>query len=190
MSVYVTMKRQRGQLSALGAACCKGAPVPAVQVSGGLCVTPPTVWQCSGSSSSFNMESCSAYKAGRRKGNVWSDGFLTSQVTVRHDTALLSWKQLNTCLLMGSWKWIPCLDLLVCMAFTFLIKLSLSQPSSFLTFTLTILSPPSHCGGSEQVSGCVAGFKPQQLIYLNQEMLWFSNRERKRNKGEGEQIYL
>lgn len=34
----------------------------------------------------------------------------------------------------------------------------------------------------------MAGFKPQQLIYLNQEMLWFSNREKQKrgNKGEKE----
>ena len=52
----------------------------------------------------YYMMSCSVYKDGgrRRKGrDVWSDGVLTSQVTVRRDGALLSWAWLNTCLPMG-----------------------------------------------------------------------------------------
>ena len=65
---------------------------------------------------------------------------LPSQGTIMHDGALLSWTWLNTCLLMGSNEWIPCFALLACMAFALAIKLSLSQPTSFLTYTLLILS--------------------------------------------------
>ena len=69
------------------------------------------------------------------------------------DGALLSWRWLNTCLLMGSSEWIPCFALLAHAAFAFLTKLSLSQPTSFLTFTLLNLSPiPT---GEEWVSSCV-----------------------------------
>ena len=73
---------------------------------------------------------------------------LSSQGTVTCDGALLSWTWLNTCLLMGSSEWIPCFDLLACLAFGLPIKLSLFQPTSFLTFTLPVLSP-CHCEGSE-----------------------------------------
>ncbi|KAK4817083.1 LOW QUALITY PROTEIN: hypothetical protein QYF61_027914 [Mycteria americana] len=50
-------------------------------------------------------------------------------------------KWLNTCLPTGSSEGIPCFALLACAAFAFPIKLSSSQPSSFLTFALLILSP-------------------------------------------------
>ena len=89
--------------------------------------------------------SCSAYKAGgrRRKGGrtclKWQR--LSSQVTIRCDGALLSWRWLNTCLLMGSSEWIPCFALLVRGAFASPIKLSWSQPTVFFNFTLLILSP-------------------------------------------------
>ena len=66
---------------------------------------------------------------------------LPSQVTVTRGGALLSWRWLNTCLLMGSCELIPCFALLACVAFALPIKLSLSQPTSFCTFTLLILSP-------------------------------------------------
>ena len=36
------------------------------------------------------------------RGDIWSDGILSSQVTVMCDGALLSWRWLNTCLPMGS----------------------------------------------------------------------------------------
>jgi len=42
---------------------------------------------------------------------------------------------------MGSSELIPYLALLTCMAFVLPIELSLSQPMSFLTSTLLILSP-------------------------------------------------
>lgn len=62
-----------------------------------------------------------------------------------HGGALLSWGWLNTCLHMGWSEQIPCFALLACSAFAFPIKPSLSQPKSFLTFTLSIyplLIPP------------------------------------------------
>ena len=90
-----------------------------------------------------HMVSCAACKAGgrRRKGGCSEWWRLSSQVAIRRDGALLSWRWLNTCLLMGSGKLIPCLALLACTAFALPIKLSLSQPMNFLTFTLPILSP-------------------------------------------------
>ena len=43
-------------------------------------------------------------KAGMKEegGNTWRDGVLSSQVTIMCDGALLSWRWLYTCLLMGS----------------------------------------------------------------------------------------
>jgi len=67
------------------------------------------------------------------------------------DGALLSWRWLNTCLPMGSSERIPHLALLARAAFAFPIKLSLSQPTSFLTCTLLIL-PPIPPRGSEQAA--------------------------------------
>ena len=76
---------------------------------------------------------------------------LSSQITVTRDGALLSWRWLNTCLLMGSSELIPYLALLVCAAFALHIKLSLSQPVNFLTFALLILSSILR-GGSERAA--------------------------------------
>ena len=78
---------------------------------------------------------------------------LPSQVTVRRDGALLSWRWLNTCLPMGSGEWIPCFASLVCVTFAVPIKLSLSQPTSFLIFTLPIFSPIPLGGVSEWLCG-------------------------------------
>ena len=85
----------------------------------------------------YHMMSCWVYKLGEEEGSgghlaLWR---LSSQVTVTRDGALLSWGWLNTCLPMGSGEWIPCFALLACMSFALPIKLSLSQPMSFLTFT-------------------------------------------------------
>jgi len=44
----------------------------------------------------YHMTSCLAIKAGRKKGEE------SSQVTLTCDEALLSWRWLNTCLLMGT----------------------------------------------------------------------------------------
>ena len=65
----------------------------------------------------------------------------SSQVNVTHDGVLLSWIWLNTCLPMRSSELIPCFDLFACLDFALPIKLSLSQSTSFLTFTLPILFP-------------------------------------------------
>ena len=66
---------------------------------------------------------------------------LNSPVTVMRDGVLLSWRWLNTCLLVGSGEWIHSFPLLVRTAFALPVKLSLSQPMSFLTFILLILFP-------------------------------------------------
>ena len=89
---------------------------------------------------------------------------MSSQVTIGHDGALLSWRWLNTCLPMGSAELIPWFTLLACVAFALPIKLSLSQPTSLLPFTLLILSPiPLWEGVSEQLRGAylLAGVKLQ-----------------------------
>lgn len=57
------------------------------------------------------------------------------------DEALFSWRWLNICLPMGSREWIPCFVLFACTAFALPIKMSLSQPTSFLIFTLPVLFP-------------------------------------------------
>ena len=77
---------------------------------------------------------------------------MSSQVTVTGDGALLSWRWLNTRLPMGSGERIPYFALLACVAFALLIKLSLSQPTNFLTFTLSILSPIPPGVGSERAA--------------------------------------
>jgi len=66
---------------------------------------------------------------------------LSSQVIVTCDGALLSWGWLNIRLPVGSGERIPSFALLVGVAFALPIKPSLSQPMSFLTFALLILSP-------------------------------------------------
>ena len=68
---------------------------------------------------------------------------LSSQVMFTHDGALRCWRWLNTCLLMGSSELFPCFDLLACTAFALPTKLSLSQPTSFLTFTLWFSPHPT-----------------------------------------------
>lgn len=55
--------------------------------------------------------------------------------------AWLSCRWLDTCLLMGSTKWIPCFALLACAAFVLPSQLSVSQPRSSHTFTSPILFP-------------------------------------------------
>lgn len=68
---------------------------------------------------------------------------MSSEVTVMHDRTLLSWRWLNTCLLLGSGEGILCfvlLVLLVCVSFALPIKLLLYQPIQFFTSTLLIFS--------------------------------------------------
>lgn len=91
----------------------------------------------------YHVTSCSVYKVGEERGGVghlewWC---LFSQVTVKGDGALLSWEWLNTCLPLGTSELIPSFPLLVCTAFAFSIKLSLSPPRSFPAFTLLLLPP-------------------------------------------------
>ena len=64
---------------------------------------------------------------------------------------------------MGSCELVPWFGLLVRSAFALPVKLSLSQPMSFLTFILLVLSPIPP-GGSEQLRGAwlLTGAKPQQ----------------------------
>lgn len=56
--------------------------------------------------------------------------------------ALLSWKWLNICLLMGGNKWIPDFVLPLCTAFSLHVKLLLSRPtSSFYLFWFSSIPP-------------------------------------------------
>ena len=105
----------------------------------------------------YRMVSCSAYKAGEEEGRGGHSEWwhLSSQVTVTHDGALLSWRWLNTCLPMRRSEWIPCFALLACTAFALPIKLSLSQPMSFLTFTLPILFPIPLVGNEQAAVWCL-----------------------------------
>jgi len=69
---------------------------------------------------------------------------------------------------MGSRELIPCFTLLVHTAFALPIKLFLSQPTSFLTFTLAILSfiPPGVKWASGWlVFGCRLGLNHDNCVY-------------------------
>ena len=89
------------------------------------------------------MMSFSATKDGgrTRKERTFRVRAYISQVTFMCHGALLSWRWLNTSLPIGSSEWIPYFALHQHTAFTLPIKLSLSQPTSFLTFSLPFLSP-------------------------------------------------
>ena len=99
---------------------------------------------------------------GRGRHSVW--WCLSSQVTSMSDGALLSWRWLNICLPLGSSEWIPCFALHVHTAFALPIKLSLSQPMSFCTFTLPISPHPTGGGVPEWLcrAELLAGIKPWQ----------------------------
>ena len=56
---------------------------------------------------------------------------------------------------MGSDGGIPCFALLVCTAFALPNKLPLSQPPSFLTFTLPSLSFPTRVGSEQAAVWCL-----------------------------------
>jgi len=93
---------------------------------------------------------------------------LSSQVIVMRDGALLSWRWLSTRLPMGSSEWIPYFAFLVQMTFALPIKLSLSQPMSFLTFTVPILWPIPLWGNDWGAGCCLVwptGFKPWHSCY-------------------------
>ena len=98
----------------------------------------------------YHTTSCPAYKAGgrRRKGGTFGVMALVfpSNPYVRWSPAFLGW--LNSCLPTGRSERIPWFALLACMAFALSVKLSLSQPRSFLAFTLPILSPIPPGGAS------------------------------------------
>ena len=105
-----------------------------------------------------HMTSCSAYKAGGRRGKAgtigamafvfpshryawWSPAFLE----VAEHLPANGKRRMNS---------LFCFALLVRVAFALPIKLSLSQPTSFLTFTLPILSPIPPVGGvSKRLGG-------------------------------------
>jgi len=84
----------------------------------------------------FSNKSCGEK---RRKGEgTFRDMRLSSQVTIRHNGALLSWRWLNICL--GNNGRIPSFALLLCLVFALPVELSLSHPMSSCTFTLLIPS--------------------------------------------------
>ena len=70
----------------------------------------------------------------------------SSQVTVRHDGALLAWRWLNTCLPMGSSEWIPCFAFLARMVFLYLLSCLYLNPRVFSLLPFQF-SPPSHQRG-------------------------------------------
>lgn len=78
--------------------------------------------------------SCSIYTWGIH----WKQWHFSPQVTIVCDGPLFLWRRLNTCLLMC--ESIPWFFLLPHAVFALLIKLCLSQPMRFFTFTPLILS--------------------------------------------------
>lgn len=66
--------------------------------------------------------------------------------------SVLSWRGLNTCLLMGSGEWVPCSALLVPTAFSLLIKLLLLNLWVFSLLFFWFSSPFHRGGGREWVS--------------------------------------
>jgi len=89
----------------------------------------------------YHMASSSVIKAGGKNGEEGSSELwcLACQQTLTRGEVLLSWRQLNSCLLICRSELIPYFALLVSAAFDLLVKLSLSQPTSFPTFTLLLL---------------------------------------------------
>lgn len=85
-------------------------------------------------------------KEEREDAELWS-----SPTAVTHDEALLSCRWLNTSLPMGSGECIPCFALLVRVSFAISTKLSLFQPTSFLTSTPPAL-PITIPAASEQAA--------------------------------------
>lgn len=111
------------------------------------------------------MTSCSTIEApgGKKRRRGWSSELpsLSSQVIVTYNAALVLWRHLNTCLLRGRGKWISYFDL--CAAFAFSIKLSISQPMSFIPFTFPILYPVPLSG--DWVNACVGLSSWPRLSY-------------------------
>lgn len=73
--------------------------------------------------------------------------------TIGHDGPLLSLRWLNTCLPLGRGELTPWLDLFSCVASPLPTELFLSQATSFITFTLPILSFIPVGKVSEQLCG-------------------------------------
>lgn len=65
-----------------------------------------------------------------------------------------SWKWLNICLLMGSNESHPFFALLMCIDFSLTIKLTLSQPTIFLTSALLIFSFTMLAGNVQAAVWC------------------------------------
>lgn len=84
------------------------------------------------------MTSCTAYKTAEIRSK---EGYsvMTSVFPSHHYGAQLSWKWLNTCLLMENNEQIPCFAVLNCVACALSIKLSLSEFMSLLTSILLVL---------------------------------------------------
>lgn len=61
------------------------------------------------------------------------------RVTVTCDGVVLSWRLMNPCQPLGNGDLIPYFAFLMCMAFTFPIKLSLSHPMSFTVLIIYVI---------------------------------------------------
>jgi len=113
--------------------------------------------------SPYRVMSCAAAKAGgrRKRGMFGVMAFVFPSYRAR-----LSWGQLDTCLPMGSSERIPHFALLARTDIATLVKLSLSEPTSFLTFTLPILTPSRREGACKRLRGAElpAGVKLQHLV--------------------------
>lgn len=92
---------------------------------------------------------------------------LSSQVTVMHEEALLSWKQPNICLLIGSSEWILYFALLAHAAFPLPMRLPSLKTTNVCRFTLSILPPLTLEGMSECLCGASlhTRIKPSQPFF-------------------------
>ena len=77
----------------------------------------------------------------------------------------LLWHSLGMGLLMGSGEWLSLHHLLFFNLFASLVNLSLSQPTSFITFVLLILSPVPLGVGSERMAVWVFSCWPGSIQY-------------------------
>lgn len=110
----------------------------------------------------YQMASWSAYTArGRRKrvGTFGVMAFLSSRLNIKGNRILFFWRWLNICASMGSGEWIPDFALLMWVSFALPVKLSMSQPTNFLTFAFQILFsiPPGESEKAAVVFGCCWG---------------------------------
>lgn len=108
------------------------------------------------------MASCSAYRAGgRRRKRCFS-----SQVAIKCDGGLLSYRWLNSCLPIGCDEWIPCFPLLMCTVFALPLNILYPNPWVFLHLPYKF-SHASHQGrisGHQDGTSLPAGFKPWHII--------------------------